>query len=648
MIPTRVKWYYYRLQTMQPAEWAFRGKQWLRKQKEKRKPVNPVFTGVSVRPFDFSFPYEKMQVGGPYTVFGKELDPSAIQDFHLDIFSGKRFPQNDFSKNIDIRTDRHGSAKVVWEVNRLHYLLPLLIRYRQENNPAHLDLFMRLMRDWQEQNPYLRGINWYSNIEVCLRLINWYWCWNILESDEHWQQDEQCQAFRQQTWLPLIYQHCHYASRNPSLYSSANNHLVAEYAGLWIATLKWQFPESAGWNSYAKAGLEREILLQYSPAGIHREEASVYIQFATDFFLQSMIAGQHYGSPFSDAFEERLQAAFHYIAQLMDIRQQVPHYGDEDDGRVILPDNDHRSNNFVSLLNTAALLWKNADWKMSATTDTKTALLTAHLGETALPIAAKKYHSVCFREDGHAILRKTDSVQQQEIYCHFDAAPLGYLSIAAHGHADALSVVLHIDGYPFLTDPGTFAYHTHPEHRKYFTSTLAHNTITIDQTDQAILAGPTLWLQHYKAQIDQCTLSETTDTVTGSHNGYRQKQIMHSRTVRFDKTTDQLILSDTIQGEKAGYHIAMPFHLHPDIQVKQTAANCYRLSHPATKRVVDIQMDRMLQVHRMQANEQGPQGWYSPSFMQKQPSSFLLGECTSEKKSLVLTTTLTITTLHEH
>lgn len=650
MIPARIKWYYYRLQTMQPAEWIFRGRQWWRKQNEKLKPLNPVSDEVTVKDTGLSFPFEDMKISGPYTIFGKELDPAGIRDFHLDIFSGKRFPQNDFSKSIDIRTDRHGSAKVVWEINRLHYLLPLLITYRKEKDKTQLLLFMRLMHDWQEQNPYLRGINWYSNIEVCLRLINWYWCWSVLESDTHWQNDEVCKEFRRKTWLPLIYQHCHYASRNPSLYSSANNHLVAEYAGLWMATLKWHFPESARWNSYAKEGLEREIRLQFSPGGVHREEAAVYIQFATDFFLQSLIAGQHYGNDFSQAYHERIQAAINYIDNLMDIRQQVPHYGDEDDGRVILPENSHDVNNFASLLNTAAIVWNNKTWQSAENADTKTLLLTAHL---AKPVAPEKHSrrekkSACFREDGHVILRKTDFTNRKEIYCHFDAAPLGYLSIAAHGHADALSIVLHIDGYPFLTDPGTFAYHTHSEYRQYFTSTTAHNTITIDHTDQAILAGPTLWLQHYKARIEECRLTDAEDFVTGTHDGYRQKQISHNRAIHFDKTNDRITLSDTIKGENAGYHIGMPFHLHPDISVRQTAANCYRLSHPETERVLDIEMDRLLEVQRINAGESGPQGWFSPSFMQKQPSSFLFGEYLSEKKSLVLTTTLIITTPNEH
>ena len=84
---------------------------------------------------------------------------------------------------------------------------------------------------------------------------------------------------------------------------------------------------------------------------------------------------------------------------------------------------------------------------------------------------------------------------------HFDAAPLGYLSIAAHGHADALSFILHVDGQPVFIDSGTYTYHTEPEWRQYFIGTLAHNTIRINQKDQAVNGGPTLWTKHYKTSI---------------------------------------------------------------------------------------------------------------------------------------------------
>ena len=49
-----------------------------------------------------------------------------------------------------------------------------------------------------------------------------------------------------------------------------------------------------------------------------------------------------------------------------------------------------------------------------------------------------------------------------EVRLLVDAGPLGYLSIAAHGHADALAFVLDIGDREILVDPGTYAYHTDP------------------------------------------------------------------------------------------------------------------------------------------------------------------------------------------
>ena len=59
-----------------------------------------------------------------------------------------------------------------------------------------------------------------------------------------------------------------------------------------------------------------------------------------------------------------------------------------------------------------------------------------------------------------------------EVRLLVDAGPLGYLSIAAHGHADALSFVLNVGDREILVDPGTYAYHTDPAWRRYFRSTL--------------------------------------------------------------------------------------------------------------------------------------------------------------------------------
>ena len=230
----------------------------------------------------------------------------------------------------------------------------------------------------------------------------------------------------------------------------------------------------------------------------------------------------------------------------------------------------------------------------------------------------------------------------KEIYCHFDAAPLGYLSIAAHGHADALSVIVHIDGYPFLVDPGTYSYHTHAEWRKYFVSTLAHNTVTINHADQALHSGPTLWRNHYKASILKAKSSNDYEIVSATHNGYRKDKVTHTRSVEFNKEKDYLKISDLIRAKKAGHTIQIPFHLHPEVYVLRMSDNTYILGRKETASTLELTFDPIVDSNPVQALDDATLGWYSPSFMQKQKSTVIMGEHISTEESLTLITYIKI------
>lgn len=622
----------------------FRAGQMHQRTMEKIFTPEPEYRHVTVNSPSLIFNFPSTDFNNQFRFFGETLEVNENIDFHRDISSGKNFPMS-FSKSIDIRTDRFGSAKMVWEVNRLQYLVPLLVSYKSTGDKSKLDLFVSIMSNWQEQNPYLKGINWYSNIEVNLRLINWYWCWLLLENDEAWTTDKKYETFRAEVWLPLIYSHCVYSDRNPSYHSSANNHLIAEYAGLFVASSLWQFPESVDWQKKSRKGLEREIIKQHSVNGINKEEAAGYIQFITDLFLVSYVAAEQSGISFTKGFNDRLKAICSYINNFLDIRGNWPQYGDEDDGRVVIPGGSVSENNFISILNTASVLFNKPEWKrIGAQWDLKSEMLTTHIGGKA---KWKQYGShaappvsAFYREEGHFIFRKYTE-DQTEIYCHFDAAPLGYLSIAAHGHADALSVIMHIDGYPFIVDPGTFAYHTHKQWRQYFVSTLAHNTVTIDLMDQAQLSGPTLWLDHYKCAVEEAFTSEKMDRVSAMHNGYRRIRTSHKRDVEFDKVKDSFLITDHITSGRIVYSVHMPFHLHPAVHVMKSG-NSFILSRKETASTIELTFDDSLQIEHIQASDDSTMGWYSPSFMNKQKSSVLLASCKSTQPNLTLTTYIKI------
>lgn len=547
-----------------------------------------------------------------YPIFESSVDIFKDIDWHLDVSTGKQFPKT-FAHKIDIRSDKFGSAKHVWEVNRMQFLLHIAWLYKTTGQHKYLVLYCHHIGMWCEANPYLVGVNWYSNIEVNLRLIGWYFGWNLLDVDNLRKKDSIIEGFTAEVWNHLICEHAEYSYKHPSLCSSANNHLVSEYAGLFVAACKWDIPHRKSRLAYARKGLEREILKQNTPEGVNREEAAEYIQFIDDFFLIAAVVGRREGVEFSPAYNERLHKMADYMNAMLDENFNYPMYGDGDDGFVLRPDKGGHFNNFKSLLVSFATYFEDSSFKREGLVwDEKNEILFGAEGRAkfeALPAAPVADGNRFFAQSGHFIFRKNEG---REIYMHFDAAPLGYLSIAAHGHADALSFILHVDGNPVIVDPGTFTYHTHKDLRAYFVSTLAHNTVCVNGKNQAEQAGPTLWLKHYKAAVISC--DESRGIVEATHDGYKSEGVSHTRRVEFNRDANEFIITDTLRCDRKA-SLEIPFHLHPSATVILNGTTA-EIFVPGARKVA-LQLDGGLSYSIRE------DGWYSEHFGEKVPCKVL-------------------------
>ena len=589
-----------------------------------------------------------------YPIFEKSVDVFKPIDWHLDLSTGRMFPKS-FAHKIDIRSDKYGSAKHVWEVNRMQFMLHIAGLYKKSGDAKYLDLFRYHLTSWKNENPYMVGVNWYSNIEVNLRLICWYFCWQVLDVESLRSNDAAFDRFVQDVWLPLIFEHAEYSYNHPSLCSSANNHLISEYAGLFVAACGWDIPHREERLKYAQAGLKREILVQNTAEGVNREEAAEYIQFIDDFFLIAAVVGKRTGAAFSESYNERLHAMANYMNSMLDCNCNYPMYGDGDDGFVLRPDAGGHFNNFKSLLASFAVYFNDASFKRTDVVwDEKNELLfgTASRGKfesmSCASASAVLDGNKFFTKSGHFIFRKqkcaadgygsanlsdvgnslnvgsdASCAECRETYLHFDAAPLGFLSIAAHGHADALSFILHVDGKPVIVDPGTFTYHTHKDLRRYFVSTLAHNTVCVNDQNQAEQAGPTMWLNHYKAKVVSC--DEKAGDVTATHNGYDAAGVSHTRRVQYNREKDEFTITDTLRSSKHAV-VEIPFHLHPDavVELQNSTANVVM---PECRRVV-LELDEKLSYSIRE------DGWYSEHFGEKVPTKFLYAKTSIQDFSM--------------
>jgi len=227
------------------------------------------------------------------------------------------------------------------------------------------------------------------------------------------------------------------------------------------------------------------------------------------------------------------------------------------------------------------------------------------------------------------VLLRTPPERGHEIWCRCDGGPHGFLSIAAHAHADALSLEVRHDGVDILADPGTYCYHGQREWRRYFRSTRAHNTICIDGRDQSVSGGPFMWTKHaHSVSLRDEAIGNGDQAWAGAHDGYKALPgggVRHQRVVRLNVDQGTLVVSDLLRGH-GSHEVELFFHLGPEIVASLDDGHAQlSWSVGCTTRAATLALPRELtwSVHR---GETEPRlGWYSPAFGERVPSTTLVG-----------------------
>jgi hypothetical protein len=481
-------------------------------------------------------------------------------DWHKDYSSNKEVERR-FSRSLDIRDiDMVGDVKYVWEVNRHQYLSSLAYA---RNGGQHTERAVRAIRSWLSDNPYLSGVNWTSSLELALRVISWALLYprlaDAVDSDG---------AF-QDRWLASIYLHLSRIASRLSLHSSANNHLIGELVGLYVGASCFPFwDECASWRNFAHTSLEREIRLQVSDDGVNREQAMSYHLFTLELLLLAFVVGRNCRRPFSDSYAARLRAMLHFLHVVATPTGDLPWYGDSDDARGFVFSQDESALEVTTQL--GALLFDEPRWLRFCARPTAAAqaLIPDLLG--GFTRQAPNSDPVCelFKDAGLACVHSDSGTTRLLM----DFGALGYTSIAAHGHADALAIWMAIGDEYFVIDAGTYAYHSHPEWRTYFRSTAAHNTACIDGRNQSQIAGRFLWKNKAKARLVRFQESGDRVIIEAEHDGYMRLDdpVVHHRCLDFDRTTGNFSLADSFYCTHR-HTVEICFHLHEDATVTNIA-----------------------------------------------------------------------------
>ena len=656
---SRLGWYARRAAAMSPAEMAWRARDqavrlaWSRRQVRRGQLAASGLAAVADRRFTATLPPqvaaqipEPARAGilaaadrlmrGEWEVLGVVRTDLARPDWFADPVSGRRSSPDRYAFRINHRSEAEvGNVKQVWEISRLQHLTLLAAAWLVTSDEAYANRVAEQLRSWWRENPFLSGVHWTNGIEVGIRLISLVWIRRLLNDWSGavglFEHDEL--AVRQIRW------HQEYLAAFRSRGSSANNHVVAEAAGQLVASCAFGwFPESERWRRTSARLLERELLSNTFPSGIDRELASDYQCLVAELGMLAAVEAQAAGRPLARSAWRRLCAMADSAAALVDQRLRPPRQGDGDEGRALLLDAP-AGDSWASLLALGETLFGRQEWWPPVAADAASTLIGSLAGASHDVPGRPVGRPWRFADAGITLLR-ADNDGAAEIWCRCDGGPHGYLGIAAHAHADALSVELRYGGVDVLADPGTYCYHGEPAWRSYFRSTIAHNTAEIDGRNQSSDGGPFLWLRH--AQTREIDVSDTGQIAswTAEHDGYLSLDppAPHRRRVRLDRASRSIDIIDEIGG---GHDVRLAFHLGPDVEAELTGSQAVlrwpSASAPGTAR---LELPPELDWHLHRGETDPVLGWYSGGLGRLTPAFTFIG-CGRPAPRAVLTTRIT-------
>jgi hypothetical protein len=468
----------------------------------------------------------------------------------------RRSPYLDFS--------RAGDHKVVWELNRHQHLTLLAQAFLLTGRREYLDEAFRQTESWLDANPFLRGINWASALEVAFRALSWAWLWHMAGS-------EMPDALRSR-FLTALDRHGRFLKLNVSVHFSPNTHLLGEAVTLHaLGVLFPAFPHALRWAEIGGRIVERQMERQVRGDGSHFEQSAYYHVYALDFFLLYRLLAKPPAT-----YDARLVAMAEYLDALLGVSGTLPLIGDDDGGRLFHPYGE-RAGFGRATMATCSVLFNRPEWLRGVDHLHEQAAwwLGAEVwsGRTAPPAPRV---SRFFADSGIAVMASGD------VQLVIKAGPFGEGS-GGHSHSDVLSLTARAGSREILIDPGTFTYVADPAERNRFRGSAAHNTVRIDGRDQAVPGGPFRWCDKPSVTVRQWTTGPERDYLdaTCAYAGFT-----HRRRILLVKPTTVMVL-DTVDGPSGDHTLEQFWHL-------DSAEDAARFSFSAPAEVVDAWRSRAL------------------------------------------------------
>ncbi|WP_457618699.1 heparinase II/III domain-containing protein [Lutibacter sp.] len=410
-----------------------------------------------------------------FEVLGKRFYFDQEINWHKDYSSNFVYPKIDIEKlDITKMFFKGYDVKFPWELSRFHFAVQLALLYKMYGNRYYYQLFKKLFRSWNKENPYLVGVNWLVPMEVAIRLANLILAINIF-----FEEFEKDTEFKSEI-IPVLIQHGIFVDKLKEIgYKKfVWNHSLACFVGLIFFYIFFKnFYKEEKLNEYID-WLEYSIRYQTYNDGVDFEGSLSYHKFSTEMFIWAAYVLGKINIQLSQNYYHILIKRLDVINNLITDTGKGPLVGDNDSGYFI------KLNSFIEDEKYGHLL-KLGEKVFDYSANIKECIGWLKPLNNKIKvnnfIKRKRKNIKMLKEGGIFILNKDD----KKIIV-FNIPP-GQNGNGGHNHFDKGTFVLFWNDIPIIVDPGTFSYTKDLKTRKHNRSYINHNSVYFKSHTKEIL-----------------------------------------------------------------------------------------------------------------------------------------------------------------
>ncbi len=454
-----------------------------------------------------------------------EIIADAEKVMEHDIFGHRFNGPIDWMFNPTTETSRDNEWS--WSLFRTIYWQPLARAYALTGDEKYTREFLAQLHSFRAAWPadeFIKdttfvpkqpfpGTAW-RTIETGIRVYTtWLPCFEIFRHSPVWSEDDLA------SFLLGIRDHALFLMGHYSNHDRSSNWLSMETSALLqIAVMFPEFRESGEWLKTAYGRVMHEVRYCFSDNGVHMEKTPIYHQVASIAFCQALVICRRNGLYVPDYAWETIRRSARYIVSLIKPDWSTPMIGDADRTDLTTRKADtslYEGMNLSFFPDGLNELREYMKWMYLLFGDECFRYMYT-LGKEGQAPEEKDYR---YGEEGIYVMRSGWKEDSDYVLTHSTQLERGERS--THSHNDSMHAEVTLKGEDILVDSGRYIYRSSvwKDWRAYFVSSLAHNTLYVDDHEMGAIPGVdrvrgVRALCHFFGTQGGCKVIDL------SHNGY--------------------------------------------------------------------------------------------------------------------------------